>query len=138
VSVTVNAVDANWNVVSSATPVVAITSSDSAAVLPSNAALVLGTGSFSVTLKTAGSRTVTATDTAGSSPLSAGTSAGVVVGAAAPSQLVVSSIGQQVAGTSFSVTVTLFDDYGVSYGFVGGLAALAGLLLLRQKKPHAH
>ena len=38
----------------------------------------------------------------------------------------------------FSVTVTTFDDYGVSYGFVGGLAALAGLLLLRQKKPHAH
>ena len=34
----------------------------------------------------------------------------------------------------FSVTVTYFDDYGVSYGFVGGLAALAGFLLLRQKK----
>jgi MFS family permease len=33
----------------------------------------------------------------------------------------------------FSVTVTTFDDYGVSYGFVGGLAALAGLMLLRQK-----
>jgi hypothetical protein len=33
----------------------------------------------------------------------------------------------------FSVTVTSLDDYGVSYGFVGGLAALAGLILLRQK-----
>ena len=33
----------------------------------------------------------------------------------------------------FSVTVTTLDDYGVSYGFVGGLAALAGLMLLRQK-----
>jgi MFS family permease len=38
----------------------------------------------------------------------------------------------------FSVTVTTFDDYGVSYGFVGGLAALAGWLLLRQKKPQAY
>jgi MFS family permease len=38
----------------------------------------------------------------------------------------------------FSLTVTTFDDYGVSYGFVGGLAALAGWLLLRQKKSHAH
>jgi MFS family permease len=34
----------------------------------------------------------------------------------------------------FSVTVTLFDDYGVSYGFVGALATFAGLILLRQKK----
>lgn len=33
----------------------------------------------------------------------------------------------------FSVTVTSFDDYGVSYGVVGALAALSGFLLLRQK-----
>jgi MFS family permease len=33
----------------------------------------------------------------------------------------------------FSVTVTSLDDYGVSYGFVGVLAGLAGLMLLRQK-----
>ncbi len=45
---------------------------------PANAALVNGTGTFSVTFKTAGSRTVTATDTAGS-PLTAGTSAAVHV-----------------------------------------------------------
>jgi predicted MFS family arabinose efflux permease len=38
----------------------------------------------------------------------------------------------------FSVTVTTFDDYGVSYGFVGGLAALAGLMLLRQKNSHGN
>ena len=34
----------------------------------------------------------------------------------------------------FSVIVTAFDDYAVPYGFVGGLAALSGFLLLRQKK----
>ena len=33
----------------------------------------------------------------------------------------------------FSVTVTSFDDYGVSYGVVGALAVLSGFLLLRQK-----
>jgi MFS family permease len=34
----------------------------------------------------------------------------------------------------FSVAVTSLDDYGLSYGFVGALAALSGFLLLRQKK----
>ncbi|MCP6756834.1 hypothetical protein NL533_34930, partial [Klebsiella pneumoniae] len=77
VSVTVNAVDANWNVVSSATPTVAITSSDANATLPANAALVAGTRSFSVTLKTAGSRTVTATYVSGSPSVTPGTSAAV-------------------------------------------------------------
>jgi hypothetical protein len=60
-AVTVNAVDANWNVVSS-THTVGITSSDAGATLPVNATLVAGTKTFSVTLNTVGSRTVTATD----------------------------------------------------------------------------
>ncbi|MFN0292772.1 T9SS type A sorting domain-containing protein [Pedobacter helvus] len=55
--VTVNAVDANWNLVSSVTDVVAITNSlasDAAtSLLPANAALVAGTGTFSVTLNRA-------------------------------------------------------------------------------------
>src|SRR5207302_1455123 len=55
-TVTVNAVDANWNVVSS-TDTVALTSSDANATLPANAALVAGTKTFSVTLATVGSRT---------------------------------------------------------------------------------
>lgn len=59
--VTVNAVDANWNMVSS-THTVRMTSSDGAATLPTDAALVAGTKTFSVTLNTAGSMTVTATD----------------------------------------------------------------------------
>jgi predicted MFS family arabinose efflux permease len=33
----------------------------------------------------------------------------------------------------FSVTVTTFDDYGVSYGVVGVFATLAGLILFKQK-----
>ena len=60
-TVTVNAVDPNWNVVTS-TDVVGITSSDPAATLPASAALVGGTRTFSVTLNTVGGRTVTAAD----------------------------------------------------------------------------
>src|SRR5439155_17118476 len=60
-TITVNSVDANWNVVSN-TDTVAITSSDANATMPANAALVSGTKTFSVTLKTAGARTLTASD----------------------------------------------------------------------------
>ena len=60
-NVTVNAVDQYWNPVS-ATDTVGITSSDTAATLPANAALAAGTNTFAVTLNTIGSFTVTATD----------------------------------------------------------------------------
>src|SRR5207249_1947922 len=60
-SVTVKAVDANWNLIST-NDTVAITSSDANAALPANAALASGSGTFSVTLKTAGGATVTASD----------------------------------------------------------------------------
>ena len=65
-NVTVNAVDANFNVVSN-TDTVSITSSDTYATLPANAALAGGTKQFSVTFKTAtGSGwTVTATYVSG-------------------------------------------------------------------------
>jgi hypothetical protein len=60
-NVTVNSVDANWNPVSS-TDTIHIASSDAAATLPSNAALVAGTKTFSISLNTAGSATITASD----------------------------------------------------------------------------
>ena len=60
-TVTVRAVDTQWNPVSS-TDTVAITSSDAAAVLPADAALVGGSRTFTVTLETGGPTTVTATD----------------------------------------------------------------------------
>src|SRR5207237_1946328 len=59
---TVNAVDANWNLVTNITDTVSIASSDSNATLPANAALSAGTQTFSLTLRTAGTATVTATD----------------------------------------------------------------------------
>ncbi len=61
-NVTVNAVDAHWNVVGTVTDTVAVTSSDSDAILPADAALVAGTGVMTITLRTIGSHTVTASD----------------------------------------------------------------------------
>jgi hypothetical protein len=77
VSVTVTAVDAAGTKVTTYSGTVKITSTDTAATLPANATLTGGVGTFSVTLKTIGSQTVTATDTVTSSIT--GTSASITV-----------------------------------------------------------
>lgn len=82
-TITVNAVDANWNLKNSATDTVHIASNDPKAVLPSNAALVAGTKDFNVTLKSSGNRTITASDVTNGSITSA-TSPVVVVANNAP------------------------------------------------------
>jgi hypothetical protein len=104
-TVTVNAVDANWNVVSS-THTVGITSSDPNAALPANAALVAGTKTFSVTLKTAGSRTVTATDLSDGTK-TASTSPAITVNAGTFTKLQVLVPGETAApGTASGKTGT--------------------------------
>ena len=120
---TVNAVDANWNVVSS-TDTVGITSSDANATLPANAALVAGTKTFSVTLKTAGSRTITATDiTDGTKTANTSPAITVNAGAFTKMQLLVpgeaaapgTATGKtgtptgQTANAAFNVTVNAVD-----------------------------
>src|SRR5260221_675923 len=122
-TVTVNAVDANWNLVSSA-DTVGITSSDTNATLPANAALVAGTKNFSVTAKTAGGGTVTATDITDGS-MSANTSPSTTINAGAFAKLQLLLPGEtaapgtasgktgspsgQTSGASFSVTVNGVD-----------------------------
>ena len=110
-SVTVTCEDLYGNTVTSYSGIVHFSSSDSQAVLPANAGLTNGVGSFSVTLKTAGSQTLTATDSVTSSITG---SASVLVTAASDGglHLVVSAPGSAVAGSSFSVTVTCEDLYG--------------------------
>ena len=124
-TVTVNAVDASWNVVSS-THTVAITASDANATLPANARLVAGTRTFSVTLNTAGSWTVTATDVTDGSK-TANTSAAIPVSAGAFSKLQVLVPGEvaapgtasgktgapttEQAGVPFTVTVNAVDGH---------------------------
>ncbi|MGO9201983.1 MAG: hypothetical protein ACLQM8_15760 [Limisphaerales bacterium] len=61
-SVTVNAVDNNWNLVSYCSDTVSITSSDGFATLPNNAPLVNGTGTFVIDFGMTGPQTVTASD----------------------------------------------------------------------------
>ncbi|MEI8086065.1 MAG: YDG domain-containing protein [Paludibacter sp.] len=122
-NVTVNAVDANWNIVTSNTSTIVISSSDANAVLPANAALVAGTGTFSVTCKTAGSKTVTATDNAATLTANTGASTTISAGAFTKLQILVpgetaaagSSTGKtgtptgQSTGTALSVTVNAVD-----------------------------
>ena len=81
-TVTVNSVDAYWNVVSS-TSNISITSSDGSATLPANAALVAGTKTYSVTFNTVGSQTVTATDNTTSLTPNTGTATTVNQGSTA-------------------------------------------------------
>src|SRR5207248_4752091 len=85
-NVTVNAVDANWNLVTNITDTAGITSSDANAILPANAALSAGTQSFSVTFKTAGSQTVTSSDVSDGSK-TANTTPAITVNAASFTKL---------------------------------------------------
>ncbi len=108
-SFTVKAQDQFNNPVTSYSGTVHFTSSDGQAVLPANASLTNGTGTFSATLKTAGSQTITATDTVTSSIT--GTSSAIVVSPGTVTQLLVSTPATAVAGTAFSFTVKALDQF---------------------------
>ncbi len=96
------------------------TSSDGQAVLPADATLTNGTGSFSATLRTAGSQTITATDTTTSSIT--GTSNGIAVGAAAATKFALTAPGTANTGTSFSFTVTAQDQFNnTATGYAGAV-----------------
>jgi hypothetical protein len=118
-SITVTALDAYGNIATGYSGTVHFTSSDGAAVLPANATLAAGVGTFSVTLKTAGTQSVTATDTLGASIK--GTQSGIVVNAAAATTLAVSGLASpRTAGVAGSITVTAVDAYGnVAVGYLG-------------------
>jgi hypothetical protein len=81
-----------------------------------------GGGTFTATLRTAGSQTLTATDSAVSALT--GTSGTIAVSAAAASALVVAGYASPtVAGTAHSFTVTARDAYGnVADGYRGTVA----------------
>jgi hypothetical protein len=109
VNFTVTALDDKNNPVTTYSGSVRFTSSDAQAVLPASAAITNGTGTGSITLKTAGPQTVTAT---GADSLT-GTSSAIPVGPAAASQLAVSPAGGAVStGMPFNFTVTAFDSLG--------------------------
>src|SRR5206468_2652123 len=112
-SLTVTARDASGNVLTGYRGTVHFTSSDPRAALPADYAFVAadnGAHTFSVTLKTAGSKTVTATDTTTASVT--GGAAVTVNPAAAASLGIRASTTSVTAGTPFTVTVTAKDAYG--------------------------
>src|SRR5205814_1046447 len=121
---TVNAVDANWNTISTVTDTVGISTSDLNDTDPANAALVAGSQSFSVTLKTAGTRTVTASDISdGTKTSNASPSITVNAGAFVKLQVLVpgetaapgTATGKtglptaRTANTAFNVTINAVD-----------------------------
>jgi PKD repeat protein len=123
-NVTVTARDPYGNVATGYTGTVHFTSTDSQAVLPANYTFLAGdagTHSFSVTLKTVGTRSISATDTVTSSIT--GTESGIAVGAAAASSLTVTGFpSPDTAGTAHNVTVSAFDPYGnIATGYTGSV-----------------
>lgn len=114
-SVIVTATDAYSNTATGYTGTITFTSSDPVATLPSNYTFVggdAGTHTFAsgVILKSAGTRSVTATDITGSV---SGTQSNIIVTAASTSALAVSGIGSPItAGTVSTVVVAAKDAYG--------------------------
>ena len=73
---------------------------------------------FSATLKTAGTQSLTATDTVTGRIV--GSEAGIVVKPAAASQLIIGGLSSVTHGVAFSLTLTVEDAYGnIATGYVG-------------------
>lgn len=112
-SITVMAEDANGNIVPGYQGTVHLTSSDLQAALPADYTFTGGDNgvhTFTATLKTAGSQSLTATDTA--MPDITGTQSGISITAAAADHfLVAAAVTTTVAGIPFDLTVTVQDLY---------------------------
>ena len=123
-SFTVTAWDPYGNRATGYTGTVRFTSSDAKAVLPGNytfTAADAGMHTFSATLKTAGTQSLTATDTANAAIT--GTQGAITVNPAAASRLVFSAPASVKANAAFSLTVTVVDAYGnVVTGYRGTIA----------------
>ena len=113
--------DTSGNTTTNYTGTIHFTSSDGQAVLPANYTFTAadnGVHIFTVTLKTAGTRTLTATDTVTSSIT--GTQSGITVTAAAASTFTMSLPMTGVAGTAFNASVTAKDAFGnTATGYTG-------------------
>jgi len=121
-TVTVKALDVGGNVASSYLGNIHFTSSDAQAVMPSDYTFVggdAGAHAFSggLRLKTAGAKSITATDTVATSITGSET---VTVTAAVATHLSVSTANPYVAGVGHTVTVKALDAYGnVATSYLG-------------------
>ncbi len=120
-NLTVTLEDAYGNVATGYTGTVHLTSTDAKAVLPADYTFTTadaGVHTFSVTLKTAGTRSIAARDTSTGSLT--GAEAGITVNPAAASQFIISAPSRVSAGVPFRLTVTVEDAYGnVVTGYTG-------------------
>jgi uncharacterized protein (TIGR03437 family) len=117
-SITVTALDSSNATVASYAGTVHFTSTDGAATLPADSTLTNGVGVFSVTLKTAGNQTITATDTV--TPSVTGTSSGITVTPGPATHLSVSAPASATQNVSFSLTVTGLDQFNnTATGYAG-------------------
>ena len=119
VNVMVRAVDASGALATTYAGTVHFTSSDTQATLPADSPLTGGTGTFSVTFKTAGSQTVSVNDTTTGSIT--GISA-VAVNSGAATQLTLAAASPETTGFSFILSVNATDSYGnAATGYTGTL-----------------
>ncbi len=102
-NVLVTALDAFNNTATGYAGTLHFTSSDALALLPANSTLTYGTGTFPATLETAGSQTVTATDTV--SPSVSGTS--TAIGVSTQADLAITKSGPAAANPGSNVTYTI-------------------------------
>ncbi len=120
-NLTVTALDPFGNTATSYTGTVHFTSTDAQATLPADYTFVSGDNgvhTFSVTLKTAGARSLTATDTVNSSFTA--TQPGISVSPAAASRFTVAGLASATAGTNQTLTVTALDAFSnVAIGYTG-------------------
>src|SRR5256712_710921 len=110
-SMTVTAKNSDGTTATGYTGTVHFTSSDSSSgvVLPADSTLTNGQGTFSATLTTAGSQSITGTDTVTASITGKLT---VNVGPAGAASLILDAPSGAKAGQAFAVTVILKDQYG--------------------------
>ena len=121
-AITVIAQDPYSNVASGYRGSITFSSSDAQAVLPATYAFTsvdAGTRTFTVTLKTAGPQSITATDTV--TPTIVGSQNGITVQPAAASSLLVAGIASSIAaGATTTGAVKAKDAYGnVATGYLG-------------------
>jgi hypothetical protein len=118
----ITAQDLYGNTVTGFTDIVAFSSSDGQAILPSNYTFQsadAGIHNFSATLKTAGTQSLTVKDTTNPGVTSS-TRSGITVVPAAASQFLIRAPSSVSAGVPFSLTIMIQDAYGnVVTGYTG-------------------
>jgi subtilisin-like proprotein convertase family protein len=125
--VIVYAVDANWNIIST-NDTVHFTSTDPSAILPADAPLSGGTGTFSVTLVTGGTNSVTVSDVTNPG-IGSNTSSPTSVGAGSQT-ITFPAIGNQTYGVPpITLTATSSSDLPVSYTVSSGPATVLANIL---------